>query len=371
MKSINRRQLITGLGMIGCTFPLSAAVKEIPGQLRFFDSLQSLKSTQALQPGMVICTTGYYTGGDGGQAFYRVIKTPVNADAALVYLSSKLSAELINVESVNYKMFGAVGDGINDDGIYIKTAHLFANKQNLPVINMQGEYWIKETNNIPIKTNVQWGNTIFHIDEQYNTQRNVRFEVASIHKPVEIDLDKENKQHVLEQLKPGAGIIEELSPFKNSLVFIVNDKERIGVRAGKKYDNRQSWALEEFFYVEEHGRIIGDIAWAFSDYTSLIAYPAENNYLIIDGGTFYLSGNNPGTDYSGYWRNGFRISRSRTIIRNQWVGLEKGNADAVMQSYSYSYAKPGIYHVYFVAQNTNIDQSIEVIQDMEITIVDE
>ncbi len=49
----------------------------------------------------------------------------------------------------------------------------------------------------------------------------------------------------------------------------------------------------------------------------------------------------------------------------------KGNTDAVMKNYSYSYASPGVYHLYFVAQNTNIDQSIEVIQEMEITIVDE
>jgi hypothetical protein len=345
MKRINRRQLISGLGLMGCAFPLSAADKEVPGHFRFYDSLPALKSDQTLQVGMVVCTAGYYNAGDGGNALYRVIKTPERPDSGLVRLNDDLSVKLIHVQSVNYAMFGAIGDGINDDGVQIKEAHLFANEQNLPVVNLHGEYWIKETNSIPIKTIVQWGNTVFHLDEQYNTQRDARFDVLSTQEPVEIRLDEEAKKNVLSKLKPGVTMIEELSSWKNCLVFIVNDQVRIGVRAGKRYNNRQSWALEEFFYVEEHGRIIGDIAWTFSDYTSLIAYPAEDNYLVIDGGTFYLSGNNPGAVYNGYWQNGFRINRSRTIIRNQWVGLEKGKSDLSVTPRSGFYGFSKVYDV--------------------------
>uniref|UniRef100_UPI004049217E hypothetical protein n=1 Tax=Daejeonella sp. TaxID=2805397 RepID=UPI004049217E len=85
----------------------------------------------------------------------------------------------------------------------------------------------------------------------------------------------------------------------------------------------KGWAREDLFYVEEHGRIVGDIAWSFKDYTSLIAYPASDSYLNITGGTFYLSGDNEGA----YFENGIRVERSRTLLSNQWVGLEPGNQD--------------------------------------------
>ena len=40
-------------------------------------------------------------------------------------------------------MFGAICNSINDDGQQLKLAHNFANKHNLPVENLTGEYYIK------------------------------------------------------------------------------------------------------------------------------------------------------------------------------------------------------------------------------------
>src|SRR5699024_6622677 len=212
------------------------------------------------------------------------------------------------------KMFGAKSDSIHDDGKNIKRAHFYANKKNLPVIDLNGEYWIKETNGIDILTNVEWGQTIFHIDEQYNAKSQYKFRIKSRYSHYSIELDAAKKEKLLQNIKPGVQIIPELKEYKNSLVFISDKNDRIGFRHGYK---GQSHAKEEFFYVEEDGRIIGDIAWEFKDYTSLLAYPCDSNYLVVNGGTFYLSGNNPGKQYDGYWKNGFSITRSRVTIRNQ------------------------------------------------------
>jgi hypothetical protein len=46
----------------------------------------------------------------------------------------------------------------------------------------------------------------------------------------------------------------------------------------------------------------------------------------------------------------------------------KGNSDAKLDNYTYTYTKPGVYKVYFVASNTNIEESKKVIKEMEITI---
>ena len=125
--------------------------------------------------------------------------------------------------------------------------------------------------------------------------------------------------------------IPELSEYNNSLIVISDSTDHIGFRSGARYSN-QSRAREELFYVAEKGKIIGDIAWTFSNYTDLTAYPAETSYLTVEGGTFYLSGNPPVNGKSSYLQNGFSITRSRTIIKNQWVGLENGKSDVSMIS---------------------------------------
>ena len=60
----------------------------------------------------------------------------------------------------------------------------------------------------------------------------------------------------------GVQIIPELAPYAEHLITVVDGKDRIGIRSGANYSKR-GWAREELFYVEEEGRIIGDIAWEF------------------------------------------------------------------------------------------------------------
>ncbi len=256
-------------------------------------------------------------------------------------LNNGLSADLKNIQSVNYKLFGAVGDGVNDDSVQIKAAHDYANKHNLPVINYSGEYWLRKANNIEIYTNVDWGSTIFHIDESSNTPADGRFKILPRKDPIKIELSATEKAGFLNKLKPGVKVIPELAAFTNCLVNISDKNDKIGYRAGDRYDG-QAWAREELFYVEEHGSIVGDIAWTFKDYTSLLAYPADTSYLTVNGGTFYLSGDSPGTKYV---KNGFTISRSRTIIQNQWVGLEPGKVDVSMSPRSGFYSFSNVYDV--------------------------
>ena len=264
--------------------------------------------------------------------------------AGLAKAGTPATEEPGTVTAVNYYMFGAVGDGKHDDGTAIKMAHAYANQHQLPVVNLKGEFWIKNANQIDIRTSTQWGQTIFHIDESLNAKAAPRFLVRSNQEKQEIKWDNDVKKAFLKALKPGVQAFEPLTPYRNCLVIIKDDKDRIGFRAGAKYTG-QSWAREEFFYVEEHGRIIGDIAWEFNDYTSLIAYPCDDSYLTIEGGTFYLSGDNPGDVYNGYYRNGFSITRSRTIIRNQWVGLEGQRQDVSLTPRSGFYSFLTVFDV--------------------------
>ncbi len=333
---MQRRKMLGALGLtLAAGFPASAApaAKSRAGHMLYPDVASMLQDKKTGE-GTLVQTAGYFTPGDGGAATYRY----TNAGGY----------SLIPDTSVNYKMFGAVSDGKNDDGVQIKAAHEFANLHNIPVINHGGEFWIRQTTGIPVLTNVHWGQTVFHIDEQYNARSSARFEVKSRQQPQQISLDAAAKADLLKQLKPGVKLLPMMAPYTNCLVFIADEKDRIGLRAGEKYTG-QSWAREDFFYVEEHGRLTGDLAWSFKDYTSLYAVPCEDKYLVIEGGTFYVTGNSPGkvngAKYDGYWRSGIHITRSRTIVRQQWVGLAPGAKDVAMNPRGGFYSMSKVYDV--------------------------
>ena len=311
-----------------------------------YATAQLLSSLSDLAEGTFAETAGFYTPGDGGGALYRIQRRsdelqPNGAD--ILALKNGQIAVLLEGEAVTYRMFGAVGDGENDDGVQIKLAHEYANRHGIPVVNRHGEFWIKQSNNIPIQTNVQWGNTTFHIDERFNSQRFPRFVVLNDEPTHILNLDKEMKAVLLEKIRPGVQIIEELAPYAGHLITVEDANDRIGIRAGSY--SKRGWAREELFYVEEEGRILGDIAWTFRDFTSMRATPCNDGYLVIEGGQFYFSGDTPAGGAKGYHHHGIAIQRSRTIVREQWMGLERGRRDVSMEPRRGFYVLSGVYDV--------------------------
>lgn len=354
-QSIQRRRVIGLLGLGGLAFAHGASVEaqesgagaaSVQREARVYPTVAAMAGDSTLAVGVVARTLGYAIAGDGGDASYVVVKADAKApvdETTRISIHEGLQAELLPGSSVNYRMFGAKSDGKSDDGVQIKQAHEFAREHGLPIIQREGEFWIVRTNQIPITTNVEWGNTIFHINEKYNDKRKPRFRVSSLLPAKSIKLDEAAKKSFLKKLGPGVQIISEMAPYKNCLISIADSGDQIGFRAGDRYKG-QSWDREELFYVEEDGRILGDIAWEFTNYTTLTASPCDDSFLIVDGGGFYLSGDNPGTKYTSYYSNGFRIERSRTKIQNQWVGLEPGHRDTSMEPRSGFYTLSRVFN---------------------------
>ncbi len=354
----SRRKALAGIGAGGVVLAKFAgrAMGREPGaevnsgdlgaSLTRYPVVDSLRSRAALNEGELVETTGFYTPGDGGGALYRVEKAGEESwpnEGDVIGLGDGLVAVLLESETVNYRMFGAVGDGKNDDGVQIKLAHEYANRRQIPVVNPSGEYWIIQTNSIPITTNVHWGRTTFHIDERYNSKSAARFVVLNDEPEETLSLDEETKAALLEKIRPGVQIIPELAGYAGCLISVVDSEDRIGIRAGRY--SKRGWAREELFYVEEEGRIIGDIAWQFKNFTSITATPCNRNYLVIEGGGFHFSGDTPEDGSPGYRMLGIAIRRSRTIIREQWMGLEKGRRDTSLEPRSGIYSFRGVYDV--------------------------
>ena len=358
-RNLSRRKALAGIGASGVVLAqyarralaqdTAALTEEITSHASVarYAVVQVLKSQPTLQEREFVETVGFHIPGDGGGAVYRIEKLSEETqpnDADVIALKNGLVAVLQENEAVNYKMFGTVSDGVHDDGVQIKLAHQYANEHQTSIVNLSGEFWIKQTNDIPITTNVHCGRTTFHIDERYNDKRKARFVVHNDQPRQTLTLADETKAALLEKLKPGVQIIPELAPYAGHLITVVDANDRIGIRAGATYSKR-GWAREELFYVEEEGRVIGDIAWEFKDFTSVTATPCNDNYLVIEGGGFYFSGDTPDDNSPGYRQHGISVQRSRTIIREQWMGLEKGRRDTSLEPRSGFYVLSGVYDV--------------------------
>ena len=120
---IVERKIWVWIGAIGFAFALYST--DVPAQesslarvpdvtVTRYTTAQSLKSLSSLQDGTWIETAGFYVPGDGGEALYSIRKPndelqPNRAD--VIALKNGLVAILMESKAVNYKMFGAVGDG--------------------------------------------------------------------------------------------------------------------------------------------------------------------------------------------------------------------------------------------------------------------
>ncbi len=349
---VSRRKAVVGLGLGGTALAQYSASglaqekppNETPKTVAHYVTTAALISQSAPREGAWVETAGFHTPGDGGAALYQIQKSgpKLKANSAnLIALKNNLVAVLHEGRAVNYKMFGAVGDGKNNDGKQIKLAHEYANAHAVPVVNLSGEYWIKDTHSIPIRSNVHLGQTTIHIDEAFNSKKHPRFLVLNDRPSVSLAKNEKIKAALLKRLKPGVQLIPELAEYAGHLFQVRDDADRIGIRAGNY--SKKGWAREELFYVEEEGRIIGDIAWEFDDLTRIIATPCNDNYLVIEGGGFYFSGDSGSQDSKGYHHHGFSVRRSRTIIREQWMGLERGKRDVSLEPRSGFYTFSGVF----------------------------
>lgn len=107
-----------------------------------FDNVESMKNATNLINGSYAKTLGYYNKNDGGAGLYK-IRNITNDDVVdnakiIGLLDDNLIAELIISNYVNVKQFGAKGDNVTDDTLYIQKALDLYNKIYIP----EGTYMI-------------------------------------------------------------------------------------------------------------------------------------------------------------------------------------------------------------------------------------
>ncbi len=207
--------------------------------------------------------------------------------------------------SLYYEDFGAVGDGVHDDLKAIIKCHEAANLQGESVKAGEGAvYYIGGADeSAVIKTDVDWGNAIFVIDDS---------NVANRRTPVFF---------VDTQSGPDAFLIDtplttETKHINNPTcrplyVRIFSDAQKRFIRKGLNMDN--GVAQNDCFAVDENGNILSDIDWDYDSITAARVFFADDAPITIQGGTFKTLVNHEQSFYN-YYRRGIDVHRSNTLI---------------------------------------------------------
>ena len=246
------------------------------------------------------------------------------------------------VSVVYYEDFGAKGDGRTNDYLAIKATHDYANECGQTVkaksnktyyIHYLGEYNDNGTfiscDNAIIKTNVDWGNAKFIIDDSDIGPLNVN--KTSNGNIFYVDSEYWNKETRLEDeaaraLFPnGAGPDTLKLDWKADypvLMILYNDNHQDHVRYGGSYSTRGR-VQKEIIIVDENGNVDERtrLLYDFTEVTDVVIRRIDDEPITINGGTFTtLASQVPvqitGNDSELYTHRGIIVRRANTTIKN-------------------------------------------------------
>lgn len=222
--------------------------------------------------------------------------------------ASKIDYEAIIAKGVvQYRDFGAQGDGKTDDLSAIVKAHAFANQEGLQVKAEDGaEYYIggKKLTAI-IQTDTDFGTAKFIIDDRsVEDYRSFVFEVKSDKKgiPIEGISNLQKFQQKIDARFPGPSIV----------TITVNDVMQY-IRYGGNQNN--GFPKSDIILVDQDGNISEQtpLIWDFEHISSMKALPIDEDLLQIKGGAFITIANNMESSHP-YFNRGIAVRRSHVEI---------------------------------------------------------
>ena len=223
-----------------------------------------------------------------------------------------INSQLDNITTyVTYEMFGAKGDGVTDDGVAIKKAHDYANLNNLTVsCNPSANYFIENTSNISIKTNVNFNNAKFLIKDNSTNHKQPLFRVESRFEPITIP----NSQYSFINIKRNTRHIPLLAGYGKCLVKVMNANKKTFIRKGLNATN--GYSQVDYFIIDNIGQVMTDIIWDFEEITFIQLFPIDNTVLTITGGNFATDPYKIKTPEGLYSERGFYVTRSNVVFRS-------------------------------------------------------
>jgi hypothetical protein len=244
---------------------------------------------------------------------------------------------------VTYEEFGAVGDGVTEDFAAIKKAHDYANKAGLPVrARDDATYYIHFTDvdgevaEAIIKTDVNWGNAKFIVDDRdispvdadatSKYSHKAIFNIVSDYPEVKIT-DKETLERVAARgIKPGTKKIDlglgypaMIAPFDT--VF----EDKVYRRRG--YGGFSGMDRHEVIVIDKDGNVSDEtpIMFEYPTLEYIRVFRDDVKPITVEGGTFTTRasrvnvvrdiGGGRTNEMGGYIQRNIKISRSHTTLR--------------------------------------------------------
>ena len=243
---------------------------------------------------------------------------------------------------VSYEEFGAVGDGAADDFAAIYKTHEYANENGLTVVARDGaEYYIHdpridgEVRECKIKTDVQWGNAKFVIDDRdisvikgsdtYSWYTKAIFRIESDYEAEKID-DPDTISAIL-----ATGLNRKTSKLPLSFDYPVmiipyNSKHNVYRRIG--YGGWAGSPMHEVILLDKDGNVSPEtpIMFEYNSIDYISVYRTDVKPITVEGGVFttrstrvntlYRKENGKKSFYGGYIFRGLYITRPNTTVKN-------------------------------------------------------
>lgn len=209
--------------------------------------------------------------------------------------------------------FGAVGDGVTDDGPALKETHEFANLTGLNVVYPSDkQFYVSEVENIEIKTNVDFSNCRIIINENPSTaDTKVPLFLVTGDETIQFENDATTSGIAVKLQKANPEVLTELANGKNRYVEVYDDNELIFSRKG--YETGPE-AKRDIFVIDGKGNILSELTHDYQTVTRIVVKTIQERIQIKNG---RFKGVNGLTEGPGryVWRN-LTIERSNVMVEN-------------------------------------------------------
>ncbi len=269
------------------------------------------------------------------------------------------------VAYVTYEDFGARCDGVYDDFIAIRNAHIFANKNGCEVRGTEGKtYHIFKYYEEPVtvNTNVDWKNANFIIHdeeiEQVSGRHQSIFRFTNIVDKFEIKNPTWTIGKSTKKITEISDKLQELNAkgYKTYLCGAINSDKKQYIRYGGDAtggDNQQ-----DYFVVDSKGNVQNDIQWDFEKITKFTIYPIPNTSLDIKNGNFVTNAINSKSETT-YTRSG----SGKPIYFTRNINIREAanvNISGIKHKLSYDLDKDYLSGSYTGFVNTDVVADIDI-----------
>lgn len=242
-------------------------------------------------------------------------ETTVIENVVVPHIDTKTGAKY-----VTYEDFGAYADGVNDDYIPIRNAHIYANKNNYEVRTIEEKQYhiFRENEYMPIivKTNTNWNNDTFILHDENIQNKQTKnypiFQIMSYEEP-KIIIDNE----ILKNIKVNTGItkIPQLSGNGKCLCIVYNDSKMQFIRYGGNANSGKK--QQDIFRIDNEGDVLNEIQWNFDSISKIVLIPIPDTKLTIKNANFItVLPQNGEEQQSGYYNRNIACYRSNCEIQN-------------------------------------------------------